>query len=58
MLEVVQVEQRTCLLATFTHPSTPSRDGNWGTDERRPYLNDVVAPTATAVREYTLRQPR
>ena len=43
-VERVKVGSSAFLLASFTHPSVPSRD-NWGTDDRRPYLLNVVAPT-------------
>jgi hypothetical protein len=43
-LESVRISGQEMLLASFTHPSVPSAD-NWGTDERRPYLANVVAPT-------------
>lgn len=47
-LERVRIGGMQILVASFTHPSVPSRD-NWGTDERRPYLADVVAPTVRAL---------
>ena len=43
-VERAKVGSSAFLLASFTHPSVPSRD-NWGTDARRPYLLGVVAPT-------------
>lgn len=52
-LESVRLRGRNCLLATFTHPSVPSRQ-NWGTDNRRPYLLDVVAPTVQSIRSLVL----
>lgn len=48
-LDRVRLGGRECLLASFTHPSVPSSD-NWGTDERRPYLLDVVAPAVGTIR--------
>lgn len=38
------------LIASFAHPSVPSRD-NWGTDDRRPYLLDVVAPAVRLIHD-------
>lgn len=52
-LERVALAGHECLLASFTHPSVPSRD-NWGTDERRPYLHQVVAPTVRVVHNIVL----
>ena len=49
-LERVSFDGHECLLASFTHPSVPSRD-NWGSDERRPYLLEVVAPTVKAIHD-------
>lgn len=43
-LERVRIAGHDLLLASFTHPSVPSAE-NWGTDDRRPYLLTVVAPT-------------
>jgi hypothetical protein len=37
------------LLASFTHPSAPSRD-NWGMNATEPYLLNVVVPTVEAAR--------
>jgi hypothetical protein len=47
-LERVRIGDHGCLVATFTHPSVPSAM-NWGTDARRPYLLEVVAPTVNAI---------
>jgi hypothetical protein len=52
-VERVSVVGRECLVASFTHPSVPSAD-NWGTDERRPYLNKVVAPAVERIRHELL----
>ena len=47
-LERVRIAGHEFLMASFTHPSVPSA-GNWGTDDRRPYLLEVVAPTVRQV---------
>ena len=47
-LEQAEVHGHNFLLATFSHPSVPSGE-NWGSDERRPYLMNVVAPTVSAI---------
>ena len=47
-LERVQIGNHPCLLASFSHPSAYG-DLNWGTDERRPYLSDVVIPTVEVI---------
>ena len=52
-LESVTLAGCNCLLATFTHPSVPSRE-NWGTDHRRPYLLEAVASTIDAIRSRLL----
>ncbi len=52
-LERVSIGGLRLLVASFTHPSVPSRD-NWGTDERRPYLTDVVEPTVRAIHRVTV----
>jgi hypothetical protein len=49
-LERVVLSGHHCLLASFTHPSVPSAL-NWGTDERRPYLLNVVVPTVEAIHQ-------
>ncbi len=49
-LERVRLAGRECFLATFTHPSVPSAE-NWGTDERRPYLQTVVGPTVSRIHQ-------
>lgn len=48
-VERVRIGGREMLLASFTHPSTPRADTNWGTDERRPYLLGVVRPAVAAI---------
>jgi hypothetical protein len=52
-LERASFGGHSCLLASFAHPSVPSRE-NWGTDERRPYLLDVVGPTVRAIHHAVL----
>lgn len=52
-LEHATVNGCKILIASFTHPSVPSRD-NWGTDDRRPYLLDVVAPTVQLIHNSVL----
>ena len=47
-LERVTLGSCQALVASFTHPSVPSHD-NWGTDERRPYLLEVVKPTVRII---------
>jgi hypothetical protein len=47
-LERIRINNHPCLLASFSHPSAHG-DLNWGTDERRPYLSDVVIPTVEAI---------
>jgi hypothetical protein len=47
-LESVRISGHEFFLASFTHPSVPSAD-NWGTDEHRPYLASVVAPTVRRI---------
>ena len=52
-VERVKAGSTPFLLVTFTHPSVPSKE-NWGTDARRPYLLDVVAPTVRDLHRETL----
>lgn len=47
-LERVRLGDRSMLLASFVHPSAPTRD-NWGTSTLQPYLRDTVAPTVAAL---------
>lgn len=47
-LELVRVGAVHALLATFVHPSAPSRYG-WGANASQPYLRDVVRPTIAAL---------
>jgi hypothetical protein len=48
-VELGTIAGRDCLIGSFAHPSVPSGD-NWGTDDRRPYLLNVVAPAVTRIR--------
>ena len=43
-IERVRIGPLTTLLATFGHPSAPSRD-NWGQNEKQRYLLETVKPT-------------
>jgi hypothetical protein len=47
-LERVRIGETWALLASFIHPSAPSRD-NWGANASQPYLLDTVAPTVAAL---------
>jgi hypothetical protein len=47
-LERVRLGNRSMLLASFVHPSAPTRD-NWGANASQPYLLDKVAPTIAAL---------
>jgi hypothetical protein len=53
-LERVVIADQEILVAGFTHPSAPTRATNWGNDECRPYLLDVVGPTIGAVHNEVL----
>ena len=44
-LYVGKVKTNKMFLACFTHPSTPTKNDNWGRDEHTPYLLNVVKPT-------------
>ncbi len=48
-LERVRLGDRSMLLASFAHPSAPTRD-NWGANASQPYLRKTVAPTVAALR--------
>jgi hypothetical protein len=47
-LERVRIGESWALLASFVHPSAPTRD-NWGANASQPYLVDTVAPTIAAL---------
>lgn len=44
-LYIGKINNRKMFLTCFTHPSTPTNKGNWGRDEKTPYLLKVVTPT-------------
>jgi uracil-DNA glycosylase len=48
-LERVRLGSRSMLLASFVHPSAPTRD-NWGASTRQPYLLNTVMRTVAALR--------
>jgi len=47
-LERVRMGDERALLASFVHPSAPTRD-NWGANASQPYLLNTVAPTVAAL---------
>jgi len=47
-LENARIGDFTTLLATFVHPSAPSRN-NWGMNEKQPYLLNTVKPTVELI---------
>jgi hypothetical protein len=47
-LERVRIGDERAVLASFVHPSAPTRD-NWGTNDRQRYLRDTVTPTIAAL---------
>lgn len=45
-----QISGTQSLVASFTHPSTPTLKHNWGITEQTPYLQEVVLPTIKQMR--------